>query len=281
MIGPVLNANLLLSILYSSYAQKVRLALREKDLPFERHTPQGFGSGKPDPNLLAANPRMEVPALLDRGNGGVTIFDSTIILEYLEEQFPDAKPMLPKGAVARAKARMIEDVCDTVYEALNWGYGEVEWGGRATGDLAKQLKEQVQVQTVKLQSWLSDQLGSQPYFNGDDFGWADISVAPLLNRSVFYGYGPAKGSNLDQWYQKIVTRPHVKTTFAEMEQGAAVAAKMFKKIFAEGTGNRREYRDHRLEFLIKSGGIDIVLQGIKEKTIRFSWPEADFGQARG
>ncbi len=37
-------------------------------------------------------------------------------------------------------------------------------------------------------------------------------------------------------------------------------------------GRRREYRDHRLEWMIRSGGIEVVLAGLREDTIRFSWP---------
>ena len=33
---------------------------------------------------------------------------------------------------------------------------------------------------------------------------------------------------------------------------------------------KREYRDHRLEWMIRSGGIDVVLEGLKKNNIRFS-----------
>ena len=32
----------------------------------------------------------------------------------------------------------------------------------------------------------------------------------------------------------------------------------------------REYRDHRLEWMLRSGGVDIVIEGIQRKNIRFS-----------
>lgn len=96
----------------SSYAQKIRIALREKNIPFDFATPKGLGSGQQLPGLSAANPRLEVPALED---GEFKIFDSTVILGYIEDKFPE-KPLLPKGAKERAVARMIEEVCDTHYE---------------------------------------------------------------------------------------------------------------------------------------------------------------------
>jgi len=99
----------------SSYAQKVKIALREKSLVFDKQTPGAIGTGKANGPFAAASPRNEVPALVD---GDVAIFDSTIILEYLEDKFP-SPPLLPRDPAARAKARMIEEVCDTLYEAIN------------------------------------------------------------------------------------------------------------------------------------------------------------------
>lgn len=99
----------------SSYVQKVKIALREKGIDFTSEVPQDIsttGGGL----LHDANPRVEIPVLTHNGN---TIFDSTIILEYLEDAFPSPS-LLPRGPGERAKARMIEDVCDTTYEALNW-----------------------------------------------------------------------------------------------------------------------------------------------------------------
>ena len=42
--------------------------------------------------------------------------------------------------MARAEARMIEDVCDTLYEAINWGLSEIRWFKRAEGAQAEDMK---------------------------------------------------------------------------------------------------------------------------------------------
>ena len=99
----------------SSYAQKVKIALREKGLMFDVETPQGLGSGNSTGSFAASSPRLEVPTLID---GPARIFDSTIILEYLEDKHP-SPALLPRDPAARAEARMIEDLCDTLYEAIN------------------------------------------------------------------------------------------------------------------------------------------------------------------
>ncbi|KAK3670084.1 hypothetical protein LTR78_010024 [Recurvomyces mirabilis] len=253
----------------SSYAQKVRIALREKKIPYESRRPEGLGSGNTIPELEVSNPRLEVPALED---GDFKIFDSSVILGYLEDAFPEY-PLLPSGPKERATARMIEEVCDTVYEATNWVYSEIRWSGRAEGQLADTLIAEVAHQTSIIQTWLASRLDNKPYFNGDTFGYADICVAPLLNRSVYYGFGPDEGSALQLWHARIKKLPSVQTTFAEMEEGAKIMSTTMKKAFVEGPF-KREYRDHRLEAMVKFGGLEVVLEGIKRNNIRFGWPAA-------
>ena len=86
----------------SPYAQKCKIALREKNVPFEARLPAGIGARRGlRPGLPEANPRGEVPALVD---GDVAIFDSTIILDYIEDKWP-TPPLLPtRPPSARARA---------------------------------------------------------------------------------------------------------------------------------------------------------------------------------
>lgn len=250
----------------SSYAQKVKIALREKGLAFDLELPETFGTGRTDGPFAQANPRHEVPVLID---GDVEIFDSTIILEYVEERWPQP-PLLPRDPAARARARLTEEVCDTHYEALNWGFGEILWFKRATGDLAERMRAEAARQTRMCRDWLAERLGEADFFGGDGFGWADAAVAPILNRSVHYGMGPEPGSSLARWHGRIRERASVAQTFAEFD---TAARKMVDAADTYTTGGRkREYRDHRLEWMIKSGGIDIVRDGLRDDNIRFSWP---------
>lgn len=250
----------------SSYAQKVKIALREKGLEFDVETPQGLGSGKSTGPFAASSPRMEVPALID---GDARIFDSTIILEYLEDKWP-TPPLLPRDPAARAEARMIEDVCDTLYEAINWGLGEIRWFKRAEGEQADKMTATAARQTAEVQTWLAGKLGTKPWFNGDSFGWADISVAPYLNRSFHYGLGTPDRSSLAKWLERLRQRPSVATTFKEFEVAAGSMGDGAQRLASGAI--RREYRDHRLEWMMKSGGLQIVLDGLAKDNIRFTWP---------
>ncbi len=248
----------------SPYVQKVKIALDEKGVPYETRMPVAMGTGLPDRDFLKANPRGEVPALLD---GDVSIFDSTIILEYIEEKWPEP-PLLPAEPAARARARMIEDTMDTSFEPINWGMGEIRWFKRAEGTRARALEARAMTQARGLYAWLERTLGGADWFGGARFGWADLSVIPYLNGAAGLGIGPQAESPLGRWLARANERPSVRKaakaaadSLAGMSQVAdAVKNRLFK----------REYRDHRLEWMIRSGGLDVVLEGLKSETIRFS-----------
>jgi glutathione S-transferase/RNA polymerase-associated protein len=250
----------------SPYAQKVKIALREKGVDFDLALPGGLGAGGAAGDFVRANPRAEVPALID---GEAEIFDSTIILEYIEDRWP-TPPLLPPTPAARAKVRMIEEVMDTHFEPINWGLSELRWFKRAEGEQAKALEAAAARQLAGYFGWLERQLGDREWFNGEGFGWGDLAVVPFLNGSAGQGHPPPEGSKLAAWLARANARPSVVETVAEiaaMARGAGmpnVAELVEKGLF------KREYRDHRLEWMIKSGGVEVVLKGLERDNIRFS-----------
>lgn len=255
---------LLLEHPLSPYAQKVKIALREKQVPFDARTPDGLGSGTTTGKHAIETLRGEVPVLLD---GETTIFDSTIILEYIEQKWPEPR-LLPPDPAACARARMIEDVMDTHYEAINWGLGEINFFGRAEGELRERLVDEAARQIRGFHGWLEKQLQPSGWFTGDAFGWADLSVVPFINCSALFGLHPPANSRLAKWLAAANARPSVART---EEEALAAAANMHAYKDALASGHlRREYRDHRLEWMMKSGGISIVLSGLEDHNIRFS-----------
>jgi glutathione S-transferase len=248
----------------SPYAQKVRIALREKGLKFRTALPGGLGAGGAAGEFAEANPRAEVPVLIE---GEARVFDSTIILEYLEDAHP-TPTLLPPSAADRARVRMIEEVMDTHYEAINWAMGEINWFRRAEGEAAEALKATAARQTAGFLVWLERQLGDRPWFNGETFGWGDLAVAPYVASSAAMGFRAADGSAVAGWLSRVLARPSVAETVGEARnfntQGSGVAEAVAAGLF------KREYRDHRLEWMMKSGGVDIVLKGLEAGNIRFT-----------
>jgi len=245
----------------SPYAQKVKLALYEKGVPFEAKTPDLFGTT--ESAFLESSPRREVPSLID---GDFTVFDSSIILEYVEDRWP-APPLLPASPRDRARVRMIEEICDTYYEAINWGLAEIRVFGRAKGELAEQMVARAGEQIAGLHRWLERELAARAYFNGDGFGWGDIAVYPYVAGSMGFGFAPPAGSRLADWFGRVAVRDGAR----RCAEAVATVMASFQNLgpLVESGLFVREYRDHRLEWMIRSGGLQVVSDGLARKNIRF------------
>ncbi len=92
----------------STNSLKVRIALLEKGLEFESVVIDLTKREQKDPEYLKIHPFGQVPALDD---DGVIVYDSTIIIEYLEDEYPHP-PLLPADSENRAQARLMEDYRD-------------------------------------------------------------------------------------------------------------------------------------------------------------------------
>ncbi len=97
----------------SLFSRKVEIALYEKSLPFDRVMvpfSQAAGYTPKHPAVVAANPKRQVPVLID---GDLALFDSTLILEYLEDAYP-TPPLYPAAPADRARCRLIELFADEI-----------------------------------------------------------------------------------------------------------------------------------------------------------------------
>lgn len=91
----------------SLFSRKVEIALYEKGLDFERVEvtfTQTEGYSPKHPDVTAANPKGQVPVLVD---GDLTLFDSTVILEYLEDAYP-APALYPADPREKARCRLVD-----------------------------------------------------------------------------------------------------------------------------------------------------------------------------
>jgi glutathione S-transferase len=248
----------------SPYAQKIRVLLREKELPFEARLPQRLERSGGNPELAELNPRLEVPALV---HDGLTIFDSTIILEYLEEAFP-SPPMMPPSPPARARLRMIEEVCDTHWEAINWGLGELRFFRRSGESLGPALRRAADEQLAHMYAWLEGMLGTSEWLSGGQFGWGDLCALPFAAMSSMFDMEPPAESPVAHWLQRGRQRSSVSRT---VEEALAAIPAMDSVADALAAGKlRRQFRDHRLEWMIRSGGLQVVVDGLAKGDIRFT-----------
>lgn len=244
----------------SPYAQKVKLALHFKDVPYEVEQPMTDADVT---TFMVASPRGEVPVLQ---HSELFLYDSAVIGAYIDEQWPEP-PLLPTVPSERAQVRLIEDAMDTHFEGNTWGLGEVRIFGRAEGDQAEQMYAFAEAQIQGWYSWLEARLSSEGWFNGVGYGWADICVVPFVNGAARFDISPVQGTRLSEWLAKVNERDDVQVVTA-----AAQAAELDPDAMraAVKAGFKREYRDHRLEWMIRAGGLDVVADGLAAGNIRFN-----------
>jgi glutathione S-transferase len=202
----------------SLFTAKVRVALAEKALPYERIE---VGWSKRDrylphhPDVVALNPKAQVPCLVD---GDLTLYDSTLILEYLEDRHP-SPPLMPRDPAGRARCRLLELEADEVLFPHLWTLIDTRF--YPGGDLG--AGEEAAAGIRAYHDRLERALGQRDFLCGD-FGIADIgnfimlSVGGLLGAPV----GP-ETPTLAAWMARVAERPAVAQEMAEMSGAAAEA----------------------------------------------------------
>lgn len=244
----------------SPYAQKVKIALREKDIPFQRKN--GL-TGEGTKEVRELSRRGEVPLLLD---GSAVIADSRIILDYIDEKWP-SPPLLPPDPAERARCRMLEALCDSEVEAIIYNLGELMSCEDGPEAVRKSVDAFGRAELKRIQADLSDRLGNADFFSGPAFGRADISVLPHMNVMRLLRLAPQQ-ENLVTWLKRVNARPSVTATVVEVKE----SLDDFKALMsAVRTGNaQRQMRDHRVDWLLRAGGAPIVEARRAAGNIRFA-----------
>ncbi|MGV8919362.1 MAG: glutathione S-transferase family protein [Pseudomonas sp.] len=148
----------------SNYFNMVKLALLEKQLPFESVPFHGCQN----PDVLVVSARGKVPVLqTDQG----FISETDVILRYIEETQP-GKPLLPTDPFARAQVWTLAKEIELYIELpARICYVEVFFGGRATPDA---LKAKARRDLVKGFAALAQRGQFSPYVAGESFTLADL-----------------------------------------------------------------------------------------------------------
>ena len=159
---------------FSSYTQKVLIALYENDTPFE------FRSLGPDTPQHAAEwlrrwPLRKFPLLVD---GERNVVETSIIIEYLQLTHPGPVRLLPDDALEALDVRFMDRVFDL--HVMNMVQHAVN--GALTRDATKRA-DALATATEKLElayAWLDGILAGRAWATGDAFSLADCAAAPAL-----------------------------------------------------------------------------------------------------
>ena len=162
----------------SNYYNKVKIALIEKGVSFKEET----AMISQDPAFLARSPLGKIP-FLDLGNGQ-TLCESQVILEYLEDAYPQV-PLLPKDPLARARMRELIAVLELNFELVARRlYWAAFFGGPPPSE---ETKKEVRRELKKGLRAIRQLAKFSPYAAGTEFGWADCAAAnhlPLVGEAV-------------------------------------------------------------------------------------------------
>lgn len=209
---------------FSSYTQKVLIALYENSTPFE------FRCIGPDTPEHAAEwlrhwPIAKFPLLLD---GGHSVAETSTIVEYLQLVHPGPVRLLPADPLAALEVRFLDrffdlHVMDPVQVAVNGVLGRAAIQREAGQASAVDRLE-------RAYAWLEGRLAGRHWAAGDGFGLADCAAAPAL----FYADWTHRISDafpvLRGYRARLLARP----SFAR----AVDEARPFRSLFPLGAPDR-------------------------------------------
>ncbi|CAL9168276.1 unnamed protein product [Musa hybrid cultivar] len=215
-----MKAVVLLDFWASPFGQRCRIALAEKGVDYEYREENVLGDKSP--LLLQSNPvHKKIPVLI---HDGKPVCESLIIVQYIDEAWPDRAPLLPADPYSRAQARFWADFVDMkvrspyadashVFDScsplritthpltLFFTYQFNECGSRLwklKGEAQAAAKEEF-IGILKL---LEGELGDKKYFGGDAFGFVDVALAPFV--SWFYSYETCASFSIEEAAPKVV-----------------------------------------------------------------------------
>ena len=193
-------------ILYSTeadiYCHQLRIVLAEKGVNYEIVNVE---PGNEPEDFIELNPYGTTPTLVDRE---LVLYDTNIILEYLDERFPHP-PLMPVYPVARARSRLM---LHRVY--TDW-YGIMEELQMATPKAQEKLSVSLHDSVLALSPAFQD----QPYFLSEEFTVVDCALGPLFWRMRHMGI-EVKGRGakpIRAYMDRLFERESFKDSLSEAE----------------------------------------------------------------
>lgn len=188
------------------YSHRVRIVMQEKGVAAELINSDVKNISK---EVMELSPYATLPVLIDRD---VCLYDSVILMEYLDERFPHP-PLLPVYPVARAHMRLFiqrieEDWCTLFDKLLEDNLKDSE---------KKKIRQDFRSHLLSVISILKE----KPYFMSDDFSLVDCCIAPILWRLPLVGIEikeEAKTRPLHEYMKLILTRPAFLDSLSEEER---------------------------------------------------------------
>jgi glutathione S-transferase len=164
----------LIGSMTSPYVRKVRIVMAEKKLDYQFVLEDVWAA---DTSMPDANPLGKVPCLVMEG--GEAVFDSRVIVEYLDTLSPVGK-LIPVQGRERAEVKTWEALADGVVDAAILARLEATWAGRSDGQRSQAwIDRQLGKIDTSLKA-MSTGLGDKPFCSGVHFSLSDVAVGCAL-----------------------------------------------------------------------------------------------------
>ncbi|MEK6748852.1 MAG: glutathione S-transferase N-terminal domain-containing protein [Pseudomonadota bacterium] len=192
--------------LYSSprdpYCHRTRLALAEKNIAYDVVNVKSEAIPE---DLIDLNPYQVLPTLVDRD---LVLYDSRIIMEYLDERFPHPS-LMPVDPVSRGRTRLM------LYRIERDWYSLVP---DLDGD-DPQRKAEAQRELRDSLISIVPLFGAKAYFMSDEFTVVDCVIAPLLWRLRYWGIElPENAKPIVVYAKRLFERRGFKSALSDAER---------------------------------------------------------------
>jgi glutathione S-transferase len=187
----------------SPYVRKVRVVMAEKKLDFQLLNEDPWHADV----VLKSNPLGKVPCLVMEG--GEAVFDSRVIVEYLDTLSPVGKLIPPSGR-ERIEVRTWEALGDGLLDAAILARLEATWAGRTPEQRSQAWIDRQMSRVETTLKAMSQGLGEKPWCHGNSFTLADIAVGCALGYLDFrFGHIAWREMypNLHKLHDKLAARP--------------------------------------------------------------------------
>jgi glutathione S-transferase len=164
----------LIGAVTSPYARKVRVVMAEKKLDYQFVLEDVWSA---DTTIASSNPLGKVPCLIMEG--GEALFDSRVIVEYLDTLSPVGK-LIPTVGRERAEVKTWEALADGLCDAAILVRLEKTWAGRKAKERSEAWIERQMAKVYGSLKAMSQGLGERAYCAGTHFSLADVAVGCAL-----------------------------------------------------------------------------------------------------
>lgn len=195
----------------ASFCHKVLIALYENGTPFRAETVDFSDPGSAQDHLERW-PVGKIPVLHDDRTERV-IPETSIIIEYLQENYPGRIPLLPADASARLETRLWDRFFDLY---VNTPMGKIVTDRiRPEGKSDTYGVAEARTTLTTAYAMIEKQVSSHDWAAGDDFTLADCAAAPaLFYASIVHPFGDGH-PHLARYLDRLLARPSVRRVIDE------------------------------------------------------------------